>query len=291
MLLAALGRRWEARRLCFWHVGLLKLAPLLRSAHARKFLFLHGIEVWRPFGGVTRLLLDRVDHFLANSEFTWRRFLEFNPQFARRPHTVVPLGWGEAEPAAPPPDTAPAALMLGRMVRAEDYKGHRELIAAWPRVLSRVPDARLWVVGDGDLRPHLEAQAAKLGLTEAVRFFGRVSEEAKRDLLTRCRCLALPSRAEGFGLVYLEAMRLGRPCLVSDRDAGREVVNPPEAGLAANTDDPAILADCVCRLLGAGPEWQTWSHNARRRYESRFTREHFQQRLVQAIFTPDDAVS
>jgi phosphatidylinositol alpha-1,6-mannosyltransferase len=281
---AALGRRWAARRLCFWHVGLLKLWPLLRCGAARTALFLHGIEVWHPLGGVTRLLVERVDHFLPNSEFTWRRFLEFNPRFAGRPHTVVPLGWGDTEPAVPPPDEAPTAVMLGRMVRAEDYKGHRELIAAWPRVLSRVPGARLWIAGDGDLRPDLEALAAKLGLAEAVRFCGRVSEAAKQELLTRGRCLALPSRGEGFGLVYLEAMRLGRPCLVSDRDAGREVVNPPEAGLAANPHDPADLADSACRLLTEGPEWQAWSQNARRRYEAAFTRRHFQERLVRAVF-------
>jgi phosphatidylinositol alpha-1,6-mannosyltransferase len=284
ILRAALGRPWSSPRLCFWHVALLKLLPLLRTRRARKILFLHGIEVWRPLGGLTRLLLDRIDHFLANSEFTWRRFLEFNPRFAGRPHTIVPLGWGDAEPVVLPPDATPAALMLGRMVRAEDYKGHREMIAAWPGVISRVPGAQLWIAGDGDLRPDLETLASKLGLAEAVRFCGRVSEAAKQELLTRCRCLALPSRGEGFGLVYLEAMRLGRPCLVSDRDAGREVVNPPEAGLATNPDDPAALAESVGRLLTGGDQWDGWSRGARLRYEAHFTRRHFQHRLIKAVF-------
>ncbi|MGH7135613.1 MAG: glycosyltransferase, partial [Pirellulales bacterium] len=99
------------------------------------------------------------------------------------------------------------------------------------------------------------------------------------ELLAGARCLAMPSRGEGFGLVYLEAMRLGRPCLVSDGDAGREVVNAPEAGLAVDTRDLDGVADALVRLLSGGDQWQSWSAAARRRYEQNFTAEHFQRRL------------
>jgi phosphatidylinositol alpha-1,6-mannosyltransferase len=151
-------------------------------------------------------------------------------------------------------------------------------------VLARIPDAQLWIAGDGDLRPDLEGAVAAAGVGHRVHFWGRVSDEAKQDLLRRCRCLALPSRGEGFGLVYLEAMRVGRPCLVSTCDAGREVVNPPEAGLAADPKDLDRLADAVVRLLSPGPEWDQWSQAARRRYEAPFTAADFQRRLVEAVF-------
>jgi glycosyltransferase involved in cell wall biosynthesis len=102
--------------------------------------------------------------------------------------------------------------------------------------------------------------------------------------LRRCRCLAMPSRGEGFGLVYLEAMRLGRPCLVSDQDAGREVVAPPEAGLAADPANGPQLAESLCRLLTPGEEWEQWSQAARQRYDSGFQGRDFQQRLLDALF-------
>ncbi len=76
----------------------------------------------------------------------------------------------------------------------------------------------------------------------SISFLGRITEEEKQDRLDRCQCLAMPSRAEGFGLVYLEAMRMGRPCMVSTTDAAREVVNPPEAGLAVDPDDTEAVA-------------------------------------------------
>jgi phosphatidylinositol alpha-1,6-mannosyltransferase len=133
------------------------------------------------------------------------------------------------------------------------------------------------------LRNELERLAAVRGLRDKVRFFGRVSEEEKQEMLIRSRCLALPSRAEGFGLVYLEAMRLGRPCLVSTIDAGREVVNPPEAGLATDLDQTENLVSDICELMQPGPRWDNWSANARRRYETAFTAKHFQERLISAL--------
>lgn len=281
-----LSRRWTFGTVLFWHLGLLKVRPLLRAGRARTVLFLHGIEAWRRPGWLLRRLLRRVDLFLSNSAFTWQRFLEFNPELAGKPHRVVHLGCEVPVPEAPPPEEPPAVLMLGRLARGEDYKGHRELIAAWPRVRARVPHARLWIAGDGDLRPDLEALAAAHHLADAVRFWGRVSEREKEDLLRRCRCFAMPSRGEGFGLVYLEAMRLGRPCLVSNCDAAREVVHPPEAGLAVDPGDTAAVADAVVRLLTPGAVWETWSAAARNRYASHFTARDFQRRLVEALAEP-----
>jgi phosphatidylinositol alpha-1,6-mannosyltransferase len=280
----ALWRRWRARHVLVWHLGLAQLLPLLRTGDARVSVFLHGIEAWRPLGAVPAWCLRRVDQFLVNSRFTWQRFVAANPRFATVPHCVTPLGIGEPcldptpEPAGPP-----VALMLGRLIRAEAYKGHHETIAAWPEVCARVPGAQLWIVGDGDLRPDLEAYARARGCGDSVVFWGRVPEPKKRELLARCRCLALPSRAEGFGLVYLEAMRLGRPCLVSNQDAGREVVHPPEAGLEVDPSDPAAVAASLTRLLTAGAAWEDWSVAACGRYSSRFTATHFQERLLEAV--------
>jgi phosphatidyl-myo-inositol dimannoside synthase len=286
---SALSRRWRADLVLVWHVQLLRLLPFFRlPPRARIVVFLHGIEAWQAQPWIERRLLPKVALFLTNSEYTWRRFVEHNPEFASAAHLTVPLGIGSPEPAAPPPPTRPpAALMLSRLARDEDYKGHREMLAAWPLVQDRIPQAELWIAGDGDLRPELERLAETMGLGRAVRFLGRVSEQEKHALIEQSRCMALPSRGEGFGLVYAEGMRLGRPCLVSTLDAGREVVDPPRCGLAVDPADRQALADATCRLLTDGPEWQAWSHAARQRYEQHLTIDHFQQRLLSALVEPD----
>jgi phosphatidyl-myo-inositol dimannoside synthase len=284
-ILEALGIRRKAKVVFVWHLQLLKLLPFVNHSSSRLILFLHGVEAWREHDPLTRFLLKRVNLILSNSDFTWSRFLRCNPAFEDKPHRTIHLGIGCGLNAPTSlASNVPAALMLSRLDRREDYKGHRQMIEAWPRVLERKPDAQLWIVGDGDLRPSLEDLARQRVPSHSVRFYGQVSDVEKERLIAHCRCLALPSRAEGFGLVYLEAMRMGRPCLVSNVDAGREVVNPPEAGLAVDPDDSAQIAHAVHRLLTSGPEWDQWSQRARARYESRFTGEHFRQRLATALF-------
>jgi phosphatidylinositol alpha-1,6-mannosyltransferase len=283
-LAAMLRRRWPVGLVLVWHLDLVRLLPFVRAPGARAVVMLHGIEAWRPLDGPTRRALRRAALLISNSDYTWRRFAEANPEGAATPHATVPLGIGAPlSDAAPRPGDPPAVAMLGRLRQAEGYKGHREMIAAWPIVLARCPRAELWIAGEGDLRPTLERQALGLGLEGRVRFLGLVSEAAKQELLARCRCLAMPSRGEGFGLVYLEAMRVGRPCLIGAADAGREVVAPPEAGLAVDPADPAALAEAVARLIGDGREWENWARCARARYEGNFTSRHYQARLVRAL--------
>jgi phosphatidylinositol alpha-1,6-mannosyltransferase len=266
-----------------WHLGMLKLLPLMGRRRRTIFQFLHGVECWRTLDPVTRRLAGSVDCFLTNSSFTWNRFIEHNPFLSGSRHRVVSLGLGEVEPSLPAPSPVPAALIMGRMQRGEGYKGHEELIRAWPLVRQHVPSAELWIAGGGSLEPELKQIANDVGQGGSIRFFGVISDQEKLRLLRDCRCLALPSKGEGFGLVYLEAMRLGRPCLTGTTDAGREVVNPPVAGLAADPGDAAPLSDALVRLLTAGPEWDRWSANAKALYESRFTAAHFEERLLQAL--------
>jgi glycosyltransferase involved in cell wall biosynthesis len=275
----------------FWHLHLLKLFPLLaifsrnKNKNIRAAVFLHGIEAWRPLPWYLRMNLSGIDLFLSNSNYTWEQFIHFNPSFRHKKHITVHLGAGKSNEVEciKAPACMPIALMLGRMIKTEDYKGHREMITAWPLVLEKIPDAQLWIGGDGDLLPELEALAGKLDIKEHVKFLRWIPEEKKQELILKSRCLALPSCGEGFGLVYLEAMRLGRPCLVSNFDAGKEVVNPPEAGLAADPGNPQQLADAVCRLLTPGQEWNRWSYNAQKRYQQNFTEDHYQKRLMQAL--------
>lgn len=269
-------------KLLIWHAGLLSLVPALDRAGAQTILFLHGVEAWAPLRHLPTRFLERVDLFLTNSYFTWERFLLLHPELADRQHRAIPLGVGEPAPTSSPGEP-PTAVMISRLVRSEDYKGHRQVIRVWSRLREEIADARLVIVGDGDLRPQLETLARDEGLSDVVEFTGYVSEEDKIKQLTRARCLVLPSEGEGFGIVYIEAMRLGRPCLVSTRDAGQEVVNPPEAGLSADPDDDANLVAALARLMRPGREWDAWSRASTERYERLFTARQFQGRLVSAL--------
>ncbi len=285
-ILAAIRNNKTTDVVLVWQIDLIKLTPFLRNSGKKIILYLHGIEAWRNQDWFTKYITRNVDLFLTNSDYTWNRFLTYNPSLAKAQHLTVALGIEEAiSDPIPTPDTQPTALMLARLSRGENYKGHREVIEAWPEVLKQLPNAKLLIAGTGDLQNELGMAVNRLGLTSNIQLLGEVDEETKQKLLRQSRCMLMPSRNEGFGLVYLEAMRLGRPCLVSTLDAGREVVNPPEAGLAVNPDDRDQLVKGISTLLDHNSQWQSLSERARTRYEQNYTAMHFQNRLIKAIFS------
>jgi phosphatidylinositol alpha-1,6-mannosyltransferase len=276
---SALLRQWNADLILVWHLALLPLVPLLRQPNARVAVALFGLEAWRELNPILQQLLRHSDLLIPISDYTWRRFAAANPSLADLPHTTAHLGLGEAAATEElgPPDDVPIALMISRLSDCERYKGHHEVIQCWPDVRAQLPEAQLWIVGDGGLRPHLERLAGY-----GVRFWGSVSERRKAEMIRQSRVLVMPSRNEGFGLVYLEAMRLGRPCLVSTLDAGQEVV-ASSAGLAIDPSDALALTEALVRLLTNEPAWTAWSQAARKRYEANYTAQAYKRRLVTAL--------
>lgn len=258
-----------------WHQNLLKLAW---NAH-KSAVLLHGIEAWDKLNPADLRRFEKVNLICTVSNYTWQRFTTANPELANKPHATIHLGFGDGPlPHTTPDPQTPAAVIVARMSRDEDYKGHRQLIECWPLVRKQIPAAELWIIGGGDLEADLKQIAGP-----NIKFLGRLPETDKLARIQRARCLAMPSRGEGFGLVYLEAMRAGRPCLVSNQDAGQEVINPPEAGLAIDPADIPACAQAVTRLLSDGPEWQQWSANAKRRYTEQFTEAAYHRRLAAAL--------
>lgn len=284
-ILTALRHNWDADVVVLWHIAMLRLLPFMRvPRRAKVILAIFGTEVWWPIRPLARihLMAGRVDKIISISQHTWDEGVRLNPVLKNAPYEVVPLGLGEPIPPPPAP-TAPAAFILSRLAKEDDYKGHRELIQAWPLVMEQIPNAQLWVGGDGTLKPELETMVAERNLSAHIHFLGRISDEEKMVRYQQARCFLMPSRGEGFGLVYLEAMRLGRPCLVSTHDAGREVVLPANAGLAEDPDNTPALAAAVCRLMTLDDQWQEWSRSGRAHYARTFTAQHYQERILNAL--------
>src|SRR5690606_16604154 len=109
------------------------------------------------------------------------------------------------------PATRLRILSVGRLTY---YKGHEVLI----RAAAALEEAEILTAGRGERRKTLEDLILRLGVGGRVRLFGPASEDELGELLESCHCLCLPSieRTEAFGLVLLEAMRAGRPCVVTD---------------------------------------------------------------------------
>jgi len=149
-------------------------------------------------------------------------------------------------------------------------------------VLARRSDARLVIAGDGDDRPRLESKARSLGLSDAVIFTGRVSDARLSELYDDCRFFVMPSRDEGFGLVFLEAMRAGKPC-IGGRGAAAEIIEHNRTGLIVDPGSHDELAAAVLRLFEEPETCCRFGAAGRERFLSTFTDVRFRTRFAQAL--------
>jgi glycosyltransferase involved in cell wall biosynthesis len=167
--------------------------------------------------------------------------------------------------------------VIASVARQYPRKNTSSLIRAMPRVVDAVPGVRLRVIGDGPERRRLAGLVARLGLEETVDLPGSLpGAEAVREELARATVFCLPSRQEGFGIVFLEAMAAGLAIVAADRGAVPEVAPHGEVALLVDPDDVDGLADALIRLLrepdlrrrlvaGGTKRWQRydWTHVAR----------------------------
>ena len=187
---------------------------------------------------------------------------------------VVPFCIDEERFPIAAPRLAPGApfrvAILSRVVAA---KGHGELLEAMARLGARCPGLRLRVIGDGPLRPELEARAAALGLAARVEWTGWVAHAEVPALLADCDAVVLPSHmpAETFPLSLLEAMALGLPAIGSRWYGIPDVIGEDGAGRVVEPEDPAGLAEAIAALAADPAAYARASAAAVERVRKRFT--------------------
>jgi glycogen(starch) synthase len=137
-------------------------------------------------------------------------------------------------------------LLIGRLVYE---KGFQLALEAMPALIERLQGIRFLVAGSGTHEPELRRQAAELGLMEHGTFLGWIGDDVLHSLYRIADVCVVPSIYEPFGLVALEAMASGCPCIVADTGGLREVVPHEEAGLRFRPRDPEALVEVAARVL------------------------------------------
>jgi glycosyltransferase involved in cell wall biosynthesis len=169
---------------------------------------------------------------------------------------------------APRPLNPPRLLCLGRLI---DAKGFDVALAAFAGLLSRFPEARLTIAGNGPELTDLKARAHDLGVSDAVDFPGRVSPSQVPELINSSTLVVVPSRRESFGLVAAEAAQMARPVVASRIDGLVEVVADRETGLLVSMDDAGGFRDAIAGLLENAEMADRMGEMARRRIQEKFS--------------------
>ena len=268
-----------ARIVC-GHVAQLPVAMAAKALHPRLryYLVAHGIEVWRPFSLAERMALRGAEKIFCVSDYTRRELLKHCPLPEGRA-VVLPNGLDPAFPieAAPLRPGPPVILAVARLTEAERYKGIEHLIQAMPLIRAQIPLATLRVIGRGDALPRLQSLRNSLGLRAAVEFLGYVDDRRLAAEIQACNLFALPSEREGFGLVFLEAMASGRPCLGA-RAGGIPEVITPETGVLADYGDVTGIGAAAVEALRRG-----WDQEAILARARDFSYSQFQTRLASLL--------
>jgi glycogen(starch) synthase len=210
--------------------------------------YIHGVERW---------ITNRADRVIACSYYMREQIADIFSAPDEKV-TVIPNGIDPDDLQAPDghelerlrrefamPDER-LVLLIGRLVYE---KGFQLALEAMPDLIRRVPRTRFLVAGSGTHEQELRRQAAELVLMEHGTFLGWIGDDVLHSLYRIADVCVVPSIYEPFGLVALEAMASGCPCIVADTGGLREVVPHDEAGLRFRARDPQALAEVATRVL------------------------------------------
>ncbi len=238
------------------HINLLPIAFLL-NLFLRKpiVLQIYGFEAWQPTPrSITNLFARHVDAVVSISEYTLSKYVNWSKVDRSRCH-VLPNAIhldefsNEANGSAFRKEWAledsQVLLTFGRLVSRERAKGFDEVMDVLPAMILEFPRLVYVVAGEGPDKERLREKARKLGLEKQVVFTGMVDESRKNELYNAADVFVMPSRGEGFGFVFLEALACGVPAVGSTMDGSREALLQGRLGQLVNPDESEALKAAI----------------------------------------------
>ncbi len=218
-----------------------------------------GIEAWNIEHPALQKALHDADRILSISSYTRDRLLkeqDLDPaKVSILPCTFDPTRFQIASKPAYllerynlKPEQ-PILLTVSRLAEAERYKGYDQILKALPQIRQTIPDVHYLIVGKGNDRPRIEQLIAQQGLHDCVTLAGFVPDEQLGDYYNLCDVFAMPSKREGFGIVYLEALACGKPALGGDRDGAIDALCHGALGALVNPDDVGEIAQTIVQIL------------------------------------------
>jgi glycosyltransferase involved in cell wall biosynthesis len=248
------------------HIDLVPMALLLKKiANIKYILLTYGTDVWSVKNGIKYRGLKNAEAIIAISRHT-RNVLASNgidekriiclyntvdsSLFRIRPmdkNLKVCLGLANKK----------IVLTVGRMRSEERYKGHDIML----KVLHMLGENYAWIVaGGGNHLSALKKESKKLGLNNRIRFLGSVDDGTLANYYNLCDCFVMPSKGEGFGIVFLEALACGKPVVGGNRDGTREPLMDGKLGFLVDPDNVeeiarAIKSACSTKENRTDPEY------------------------------------
>jgi glycosyltransferase involved in cell wall biosynthesis len=219
----------------------------------------HGIEAWDLDNPRLVQSLQKADSILAVSSFTRDRLLK-EQQLSPDQVSILPNTVDEKRfTIAPKPQhlltqyglkpDQPVILTVSRLVASDSYKGYDSVIRALPAIRKVIPNVHYLLVGTGNDKARILRLIADLGLQQSVTLTGYVDDDDLPAHYNLCDVFAMPSKREGFGIVYLEAMACGKPTIGGNKDGAIDALLNGELGALVDPDDTIEIASTLISIL------------------------------------------
>ncbi len=219
----------------------------------------HGVEAWDIQRPTLQAALHHADRILAVSSYTRDRLLKEQNLDPERVLLLPNTFDAQRFKIAAKPQSLlsrygltvdqPIILTVSRLAKADGYKGYDKIVQALPEVRRGIPNLHYVIVGKGDDRPRLEQLIDRLNLKDCVTLTGFVPDNELCDHYNLCDVFAMPSKGEGFGIVYLEALACRKPTLGGNQDGALDALCNGELGVLVNPDDIHKITQILIQML------------------------------------------
>lgn len=143
----------------------------------------------------------------------------------------------------------PVIMTVTRLAGKDRYKGYDKIILALSKIRYQILNVHYVLIGKGDDQPRIEQLVKSLNLQNFVTLAGFIPDEELSDHYNLCNVFAMPSKGEGFGIVYLEALACGKPTLGGNQDGAIDALCQGELGALVDPDDVGAIAQTLIQIL------------------------------------------
>jgi len=241
------------------------IAPILRGASSIPYWTVaHGVEAWGLKKGRRHSAFWASNKILPVSRFTMDSVLRNRPMSARgsirEQVRLFPNTFDESKfKIAPKPPhllsrygirpDEKVILTITRLAREEGYKGYDTVLLALPSVLKSSPKTKYLIGGKGSDLGRITQMVAEKGLRDHVILPGFIPDKELVEHYNLCDLFVMPSKKEGFGIVFLEALGCGKPVLAGNKDGSVDALNGGELGVLVDPDDVAQISERIVGIL------------------------------------------
>jgi phosphatidyl-myo-inositol dimannoside synthase len=270
------------------HINFTPLALFYKKIFNTPYGFIaYGIDVWhlKDYSGLTN------SNFIVSlSQYTKNKILENNKNLKTNIFVINPAI--DIEKFKPQdiktevlskyklPSNKKIILTICRLTKSEKYKGYDKVIQALPKILEKFPNIIYTLIGDGDDVEDVKKIIEELNLKGKVYLLGAIKNDFIPEILNVADLFVMPSKGEGFGIVFIEALACSVPVIAGNKDASKEALLNGELGILVDPDNVDEIAEAIIKVLkGEAPKHLYDKNYLRQKVIENFSFEVFKNRV------------